>query len=78
MIAARWREAALVRSLVLQSTWPAPDPYLRAWLQFVRWLLEVAPSERAFLEGFLLDIYTAGTQRRHRRRDHRRRAGVSA
>jgi len=50
---------ALVRSLVLQSTCPAPDRYLRAWMQFVRWLLEVAPSERAFLEGFLLDIYTA-------------------
>jgi 3-oxoadipate enol-lactonase len=26
---------------------------------FVRWLVEVAPSERAFLEGFFLDIYTA-------------------
>jgi pimeloyl-ACP methyl ester carboxylesterase len=53
------RHPALVRSLVLQSTWPAPDPYLRAWMQFVRWLPEVAPSERAFLEGFFLDIYTA-------------------
>ncbi|MGH2714085.1 MAG: alpha/beta fold hydrolase [Thermoleophilaceae bacterium] len=49
----------LVRSLVLQSTWPAPDPYLRKWGQFVRWLIEVAPSERAFLEGFFLDIYTS-------------------
>jgi pimeloyl-ACP methyl ester carboxylesterase len=35
------------------------DPYLRSWLLFVRWLVEVAPSERAFLEGFFLDIYTA-------------------
>jgi pimeloyl-ACP methyl ester carboxylesterase len=35
------------------------DPYLRAWAEFVRWLVEVAPSERAFLEGFFLDIYTA-------------------
>ncbi len=26
---------------------------------FVRWLVEFAPSERAFLEGFFLDIYTA-------------------
>ncbi len=26
---------------------------------FVQWLVEVAPSERAFLEGFFLDIYTA-------------------
>src|SRR3712207_4807516 len=53
------RHPELVRSLVLQSTWPMPDPYLRAWMQFVHWLVEVAPSERAFLEGFFLDIYTA-------------------
>ncbi len=53
------RHPGLVRSLVLQSTWPAMDPYLRSWGLFVRWLVEVAPSERAFLEGFFLDIYTA-------------------
>jgi pimeloyl-ACP methyl ester carboxylesterase len=53
------RHPELVRSLVLQSTWPAPDTYLRTWMQFVRWLVEVAPSEREFLEGFFLDIYTA-------------------
>jgi pimeloyl-ACP methyl ester carboxylesterase len=53
------RHPKLVRSLVLQSTWPVMDPYLRSWLLFVRWLVEVAPSERAFLEGFFLDIYTA-------------------
>jgi pimeloyl-ACP methyl ester carboxylesterase len=53
------RHPELVRSLVLQSTWPVMDPYLRAWVRFVRWLVEVAPSERAFLEGFFLDIYTA-------------------
>jgi 3-oxoadipate enol-lactonase len=53
------RHPELVRSLVLQSTWPVPDAYLRAWTLFVRWLAEVAPSERAFLEGFFLDIYTA-------------------
>ena len=35
------------------------DPYFRSWLLVVRWLVEVAPSERAFLEGFYLDIYTA-------------------
>ena len=52
------RHPGQVRSLVLQSTWPAPDPYLRKWGQFVRWLIEAAPSERAFLEGFFLDIYT--------------------
>ena len=53
------RHADLIRSLVLQSTWSAPDPYLRSWGRFVRWLVEVAPSERAFLEAFFLDIYTA-------------------
>ena len=53
------RHPQLVRSLVLQSTWPAPDTYLRTWMQFVRWLVEAAPSEREFLEGFFLDIYTA-------------------
>jgi len=53
------RHPDLVRSLVLQSTWSAPDSYLRSWGQFVRWLIDVAPSERAFLEAFFLDIYTA-------------------
>ena len=53
------RHPDLVRSLVLQSTWPVMDRYLRTWGFFVRWLVEVAPSERAFLEGFFLDIYTA-------------------
>ena len=52
------RHPELVRSLVLQSTWPAPDPYLRSWVLMVRWLVEVAPSERAFLEAFFLWIYT--------------------
>lgn len=52
------RHPELVRSLVLQSTWAVPDPYFRSWLYFVRWLVEAAPSERAFLEGFFLDIYT--------------------
>jgi pimeloyl-ACP methyl ester carboxylesterase len=53
------RHPELVRSLVLQSTWPAMDAYMRSWGAFVRGLLEVAPSERAFLEWFYLDIYTA-------------------
>jgi pimeloyl-ACP methyl ester carboxylesterase len=53
------RHPDLVRSLVLQSTFAAMDPYLRSWALFVRWLVEFAPSERAFLEGFFLDIYTA-------------------
>jgi pimeloyl-ACP methyl ester carboxylesterase len=53
------RHPELVRSLVLQSTWPVMDDYFRSWCSFVHWLVEVAPSERAFLEGFFLDIYTA-------------------
>jgi 3-oxoadipate enol-lactonase len=53
------RHPQLVRSLVLQSTWPVMDPYYRSWVRFVQWLVEYAPSERAFLEGFFLDIYTA-------------------
>jgi pimeloyl-ACP methyl ester carboxylesterase len=55
-LALRHRE--LVRSLVLQSTFAAMDPYLRSLALFVRWLVEVAPSERAFLEAFFLTIYT--------------------
>ncbi len=53
------RHPVRVRSLVLQSTWPGPDEYLAQWGRFVRWLIDVAPSERAFLEGFYLDMYTA-------------------
>jgi pimeloyl-ACP methyl ester carboxylesterase len=53
------RHPDLVRSLVLQSTWPVMDTYMRTWALFVRWLVEYAPSEREFLEGFFLDIYTA-------------------
>ncbi len=53
------RHPELVRSLVLQSTWPVMDPYLRSWAYFVRGLVEVAPSEREFLEWFFLRIYTA-------------------
>jgi pimeloyl-ACP methyl ester carboxylesterase len=48
----------LVRSLVLQSTWSAMDPYLRSWARFVRWLVDAAPSEEAFLQWFFLFIYT--------------------
>ncbi len=53
------RHPDLVRSLVLQSTWPVCDTYLRAWGRFVHRLVDSAPSERAFLEDFFLDIYTA-------------------
>jgi pimeloyl-ACP methyl ester carboxylesterase len=53
------RHPELVSSLVLQSTWPVIDEYMRAWGRFVLGLAEVARSEREFLEGFFLDIYTA-------------------
>jgi 3-oxoadipate enol-lactonase len=52
------RHPELVRSLVLQSTWPVADAYMRRWAELVRWLLEAAPSERAFLEWFFTFIYT--------------------
>jgi pimeloyl-ACP methyl ester carboxylesterase len=52
------RHPELVRSLVLQSTFAVMDPYLRSLAYFVRWLVEVAPNERAFLEAFFLTIYT--------------------
>ncbi len=52
------RHPELVRSLVLQSTWAAPDHYLRSWGRSIRWMVEAAPSERAFLEAFFLVIYT--------------------
>ncbi len=34
------------------------DAYLEKWARFVRWLVDAAPSERDFLEGFFLSIYT--------------------
>ncbi|MGZ5404936.1 MAG: alpha/beta fold hydrolase [Nocardioides sp.] len=52
------RHPDLVRSLVLQSTWPAMDPYLRRWADLTRWLVGAAPSERQFLEWFFMFIYT--------------------
>jgi pimeloyl-ACP methyl ester carboxylesterase len=52
------RHPEFVRSLVLQSTFAAMDLYLRSLALFFRWLVEVAPSERAFLEAFFLTIYT--------------------
>jgi pimeloyl-ACP methyl ester carboxylesterase len=52
------RHPELVRSLVLVGTWARPDAYFRSTLSFFRWLAEVAPSERAFLEAFCLWIYT--------------------
>jgi len=52
------RHPGRVLSLVMQSTWAAMDSYYRSWVRFVQWLVDAAPSPRAFLEGFYLDIYT--------------------
>jgi len=52
------RHPELVRSLVLVSTYARPDALWRSQLDFWRWLVEVAPSERAFLEGFFTWVYT--------------------
>jgi pimeloyl-ACP methyl ester carboxylesterase len=52
------RYPGLVRSLVLQSTWSGLDPFFRSWGRFVHRLIDVAPSERAFLEDLFLWFYT--------------------
>src|SRR3712207_5874237 len=52
------RHPELVRSLVLVSTYARPDALVRALFNFWRWLPEVAPSKRAFLEGFFTWVYT--------------------
>jgi pimeloyl-ACP methyl ester carboxylesterase len=52
------RHPELVRSLVLVSTYARPDALFRSLLEFWRWLPEVAPSERAFVEGFFTWVYT--------------------
>ncbi len=52
------RHPELVRSLVLQSTWPVLDPFMRTLARFLHRLLDSAPDERAFLEDFYLWIYT--------------------
>jgi pimeloyl-ACP methyl ester carboxylesterase len=52
------RHPALVRSLVLVSTYARPDALFRSQLNFWRWLPEVAPSERAFFEAFFTWVYT--------------------
>ncbi|MGH3465319.1 MAG: alpha/beta fold hydrolase [Kribbellaceae bacterium] len=53
------RHPELVDSLVLMSTWARADVYFRAMLDSWRWMVDGAPDERAFLEGFFVWIYTA-------------------
>ncbi len=60
-LTAQWlalRHPELVRSLVLTSTWGRQDAYMRKVLDFFRWMVDSAPSERAMLEAFLVWIYT--------------------
>jgi pimeloyl-ACP methyl ester carboxylesterase len=52
------RNPDLVRSLVLVGTWARPEAHVRALARWLRWLVEAAPSERAFLEAFCLWLYT--------------------
>ncbi|HSN37651.1 MAG TPA: alpha/beta hydrolase [Arthrobacter sp.] len=52
------RHPKLVRSLVLQSTWPAMDEYMKTLSRSIRWQAKLAPDERAFLEFFFLLVYT--------------------
>lgn len=52
------RHPALVRSLVLQSTWPAMDQYMKTLARAIHWQAQLAPDERAFLEFFFLLVYT--------------------
>ena len=52
------RHPELVRSLVLQSTWPAMDQYMKTLTRAIHWQAELAPDERAFLEFFFLLVYT--------------------
>jgi pimeloyl-ACP methyl ester carboxylesterase len=52
------RHPGLVRSLVLVSTYARPEALFRAQLNFWRWLVEVAPSERAFYEAIFTWVYT--------------------
>jgi pimeloyl-ACP methyl ester carboxylesterase len=53
------RHPEVVKSLVLVSSWARPDEYLRSLFRSWRWMAETAPSDRAFLEAFLLWVYTA-------------------
>ncbi|HEX2246328.1 MAG TPA: alpha/beta hydrolase, partial [Arthrobacter sp.] len=53
------RHPDAVRSLVLQSTWSAMDDFMKTMIRAFHWQAELAPSERDFLEGFFIWVYTA-------------------
>lgn len=53
------RHPYAVRSLVLQSTWSAMDDFMKTMIRAFHWQAELAPSERDFLEGFFIWVYTA-------------------
>ena len=52
------RNPELVRSLVLCSTWGRSDAYFKAMADTWRWMIDGAPDERSFYEGFLVWVYT--------------------
>ncbi len=52
------RHPKLVRSLVLQSTWPGMDEYMKTLARSIHWQANLAPDARAFLEFFFLLVYT--------------------
>lgn len=52
------RHPELVRSLVLQSTWPQMDEYMKTLTRSIHWQAKLAPDARAFLEFFFLLVYT--------------------
>ena len=52
------RNPELVRSLVLCSTWGRSDAYFRAMADTWRWMIDGAPDERSFYEGFFVWVYT--------------------
>ena len=50
------RHPELVRSLVLQSTWPVMDRCLRTWVLFVRWLVDRRSDLEVVTNQVVVDI----------------------
>jgi pimeloyl-ACP methyl ester carboxylesterase len=53
------RHPERVRSLVLVSTWARLGALQRSLLTSLKWMAELAPDPRAFMEAFFVWIYTA-------------------